>query len=166
MNEHIPEALLESFVEGVLGDDAAVDVALHLDACPSCAARAAGLEPLALAFAVTPDPVVPSGLVAAALAAASEPAPVAVRVAPNAEIAIGGGMLTAAATMLALLGDPLALASQVGLWAGATNALGRALLLGLPTPALALPLTVLVGASGTMMLVRSAWSAAPQRDAA
>jgi anti-sigma factor RsiW len=60
---HVPQPLLEQFVEGTVDEKVAVAVALHLDACPACSTRAASLEPLAAAFAAVDDPGVPVGLV-------------------------------------------------------------------------------------------------------
>ncbi|MCB9665520.1 MAG: hypothetical protein H6732_15515 [Alphaproteobacteria bacterium] len=68
MSTHVDDALLARFVAGDLGEHAAAHVALHLDACPACANRAREADPLARAFAAVDDPVVPEGLVAAALA--------------------------------------------------------------------------------------------------
>lgn len=182
MSAHVPDDLLASFVDGVMDEALAIHVAEHLDACPMCASRAACLEPLAGVLARVEDPPVPVGLAASILAAAEaqldaphdlpravEPAgePVAARVVDGSrEIAIGGGMLTAAAALLALVGDPVALAAHGAIVMGAASSLGRALLLGV-SPAVVLPLTIFVGASGTVVLVRTAWpDALPTRDAA
>ena len=61
--QHVPDALMQQFVEGEVDDSVAVAVALHLDACPACATRAAAIEPLASVFAASEDPRVPVGLV-------------------------------------------------------------------------------------------------------
>ena len=72
MSQHVPEDLLAAFVEGEMGEQLAIHIAEHIDACPRCATRAAGLEPLAAAFAAVEDPVTPEDLVSAVLAEAVE----------------------------------------------------------------------------------------------
>src|SRR5688500_20047826 len=88
MSQHVPEDLLASFVEGEVGEQLAVHIAEHLDGCPACATRAAGLEPLAAAFAAVLDPVPPLGLAQAILARLDEPDRL-----PVLEIGIGAGLL-------------------------------------------------------------------------
>lgn len=174
MSAHVPDDLLASFVDGGMDEGLAIHVAEHLDACPMCASRAACMEPLAAVFARVEDPPVPVGLTASILAAAeadlgavdASPTQAIPAVDGSREIAIGGGMLTAAAALLALVGDPVALAAHGAIVMGAASSLGRALLLGV-SPAVVLPLTIFVGASGTVVLVRSAWSdSLPTQDAA
>ena len=63
MGAHPDDAVLLSFVLGDLSQGEAISVALHLDGCPHCAARAAGLDPLTHAFAAVEDPALPEGLV-------------------------------------------------------------------------------------------------------
>ena len=67
MGLHPDDTVLMAFVMGDLATDEAVPVALHLDECPHCAARVAGLDPLTHAFAAVDDPVLPEGLVEAIL---------------------------------------------------------------------------------------------------
>lgn len=67
---HFAEARLRAFALGELDEREAVEIALHIDGCGRCAARAAVLEPLAAAFASVDDPELPAGLVADVLAAA------------------------------------------------------------------------------------------------
>ena len=59
MTPHLPDELLIRFVEGDLDERDAVEAALHIDDCPHCAARAARLEPLAVAFASITEPPLP-----------------------------------------------------------------------------------------------------------
>ena len=51
MSSCIDHDVLDAFALGDLGDVAAVRVAAHLDACPSCATYAATADPLAAEFA-------------------------------------------------------------------------------------------------------------------
>ena len=96
MSQHVPEDLLQDFVDGEVGEQLAVHIAEHIDACPSCATRAAGLEPLAAAFAAVRDPVPPPTLVASILARLDEPDRV-----PIPEIGIGVSLLLAAGLIVA-----------------------------------------------------------------
>jgi Anti-sigma factor len=101
---HPPHALLAAFAAGELDDAEAVSVALHLDECPACAAAATGLDPLSAAFASVDDPPVPDDLEAAVLAAASRPAG-----APgprSLQLLVAAGLLSAAASLLVVLGAP------------------------------------------------------------
>lgn len=116
MNVHVPEPVLERFALGDMGESEAEAIAVHLDACPSCAARAAGLEPLAVAFAALDDPPVPTDLSANILAAARAPqVPVA-----RPEITIAAGLAALAALAVLMGGAPTELMAS-------TLALGRAL---------------------------------------
>lgn len=94
---HPDDALLHAFLAGEVDDAAAVTLALHLDDCPRCAARAAALDPLAAAF-VAPAPPPPPGLGAAARAAAATPGR------PGPELALGLTLLSLAAGLLLLAG--------------------------------------------------------------
>ena len=98
--QHVPDALMLQFVEGDVDDSVAVAVALHLDACPACATRAAALEPLAAVFAASEDPRVPVGLV--------ESIAVAVRSAerPGPEPALAAALMGLALCLLLLGGAP------------------------------------------------------------
>jgi anti-sigma factor RsiW len=98
--QHVPDSLMQQFVEGEVDDKVAVAVALHLDACPACATRAAALEPLAGVFAATEDPRVPVGLVesiAVAVRAAERPGP---------EPALAAALMGLALCLLLLGGAP------------------------------------------------------------
>jgi len=98
--QHVPDPLMQQFVDGEVDDSVAVAVALHLDACPACATRAAALEPLASVFASSEDPRVPVGLVesiAVAARAAERPGP---------EPALAAGLMGLALCLLLLGGAP------------------------------------------------------------
>jgi anti-sigma factor RsiW len=98
--QHVPDTLMQQFVDGDVDDKVAVAVALHLDACPACATRAAALEPLAAVFAASEDPRVPVGLV--------ESIAVAVRTTegPGPEPALAAGLMGLALCLLLLGGAP------------------------------------------------------------
>ena len=98
--QHVPDTLMQQFVAGEVDDNVAVAVALHLDACPACATRAAALEPLASVFAASEDPRVPVGLV--------ESIAVAVRTAerPGPEPALAAALMGLALCLLLLGGAP------------------------------------------------------------
>lgn len=98
--QHVPDPLMQQFVDGDVDDSVAVAVALHLDACPACATRAAALEPLAAVFAASEDPRVPVGLV--------ESIAVAVRTAerPGPEPALAAALMGLALCLLLLGGAP------------------------------------------------------------
>lgn len=102
---HIADALLVQFARGEIdtgpaSDDLVETIALHLDACPACAARVEALDPMRSAFAAVDDPVVPDGLTDAILESAQLPR------ASGPEPAIAATLLTAAAAMLLLAGVP------------------------------------------------------------
>jgi len=132
---HPDDPSLQAFLAGSVDESAAVLLALHLDDCPRCAARAAALDPLAAAF-VAPVPPAPRGLAASARAAAAEP------VRPGPELALGLTLLSLAAGLLVLAGPAPALptwaalpplgahsaALAVGAVAGLVTGLGGALL--------------------------------------
>ena len=44
-SQHVPEDLLQAFVEGEVGEQLAVHIAGHLDECPACAQFAIVTEP-------------------------------------------------------------------------------------------------------------------------
>lgn len=152
--EHVPDDLLGAFVDGEMGEQLAIHIADHLDHCPMCSTRAACLEPLAPAFARMVDPVVPEGLTAAVLVAAQHETQT-----PQTELVVGVAMLAAATALLLVAGDPVGLVAQLAVWADVGSSLGRALLLGLPSPSILLPLTVLLGAAGAMVVARIATEA-------
>ena len=126
MSQHVPEDLLTAFVEGDMGEQLAIHIAEHLDACPACATRAATMEPLAAAFAAMEDPVVPDDLAAAILDEFVRPEPV-----PVTEIALGFALLGAAAAVAATMGSPLGMAIEFGVVLDALATLGGGLITGL-----------------------------------
>jgi anti-sigma factor RsiW len=105
---HVPDDLLDSFVEGDMGEHLAVHIAEHLDECAACATRAAAMEPMASAFASMDDPEPPATLAASALAAAS----VAERP-PTAELTVGFALLACAGALVILAGNPVGVTVQL-----------------------------------------------------
>lgn len=59
---HISEELLQAFTDGDIGTELGVQIALHLDDCPRCHARARTLDPLTAHFASCDDAPVPEDL--------------------------------------------------------------------------------------------------------
>jgi len=148
MSHHVPENLLSAFVDGDVGEQLAIHIAEHLDECPSCSTRAAGVEPLAAAFAAVPDPVPPEDLVDAVLAAyASQEQP---RI-PVQEVLVGGGMLAAAAAIVALAGDPLGMAIEAGRSLHIFSSLASALAIGAQSFSVVLTLTTLLALGGAVV---------------
>jgi hypothetical protein len=72
---HIDPTLLARFASGEVGPDLAVEIALHVDDCPACAAIATGADPLAAAYASLDDAPLPDGLLDGILAADVGPLP-------------------------------------------------------------------------------------------
>lgn len=141
----IDEPTLAAFVDGDLGEHLAVHVALHLDACPGCAARAVGADPLARAFASVDDPPLPDDLVAAALAEVDRPAPAP----PWVEVLVGTACLVAAASLVAWQGLPASWLDAVRPVLTASGALVRH---ALPPSGIAEGLAVvLLGIAGVTM---------------
>lgn len=133
MSQHPPESLIRRFAKGELSESLAVDLALHLDDCPACATQAASMEPLASAFACSDDPELPEDLMDEILDAVSglqvQPAlpptlPKASPLAVRAELLAGASLISVAATLFFLLGDPGHFAADmaVGAHAAATAA--------------------------------------------
>lgn len=120
---HVPEDLLQAFVDGDVGEQVAVHVAEHLDECPACSTRATGFEPLAAAFAAVDDPVPPDGLGLNALARARQPDRL-----PMAEVAVGAGLLAAAALLAVGLQTPGAMLADFGVTFQAMDAMSRGVL--------------------------------------
>jgi anti-sigma factor RsiW len=148
MSQHVPEDLLQAFVDAEVGEQVAVHIAEHIDACPACATRAAGLEPLAAAFAAIRDPVPPQPLVASILARLDEPDRV-----PIPEIGIGVSLLLAAAALLVVLDQPLSMLIEAGVLLNtiSTLARGAATALGsFPVPLFASTAVALLGALATL----------------
>lgn len=119
---HVPDALLASFVRGALPDDEATTVALHIDDCGACQARATNAEPLAQAFASVDEPALPPDLVAGVLAQVDAGGRRLGTIVP----AAGLGLAAAAVLVLLLVGDPSSLLSGVGALLGAAEAILRA----------------------------------------
>lgn len=156
MSQHVPEDLLQAFVEGEVGEQLAIHIAEHLDACPACATRATGLEPLAAAFAAIRDPIPPPDLARRVLAGADEPDRL-----PFGEIAIGLALLVCAALLAAGIDHPLKLAADVGVFLNALEVLGRGLATSLSSFQLALAL--LTAATLTGGLVTLHYAALPSQ---
>jgi anti-sigma factor RsiW len=146
--QHIPELTLRAFVEGDLGDPIGAQVAEHLDTCPSCAGRAAALEPLTAVFAAVPDPRTPPDLVERILVQLDKPEPVPVQA-----MAVGGGLLLAALLVGSLMGSPWSVASQIGVVLDAFGALGRGLATGLAPFQLAIVVATLTTFAGALLTV-------------
>jgi anti-sigma factor RsiW len=156
MSQHVPEDLLQAFVDGEVGEQLAVHIAEHLDGCPACATRAAGLEPLAAAFAAVLDPVPPLGLAQAILARLDEPDRL-----PVLEIGIGAGLLGCAGFLALGLESPLALAAQLGIVLNAFATLTRGLSTALGTFQFALVATTAATLAGGLVTLHYAAGSSP-----
>jgi anti-sigma factor RsiW len=152
---HVPDDLLTSFVDGELGTHVAVHVAEHIDSCPACATRAASLEPLALAFAATDDPVVPEDLAEAILEHLHDESPVAAPL-PSLELAVGGGLLCASAALAAVTQHPLTAFADPAAVASAGHALLKGLAAGIGPFATVATLGALFSALGGALTIRMA----------
>lgn len=130
---HLPDDVLARFVAGDLDTLESVRVALHLDECPACAARASAAEPLAQAFASLDDPLPPLDLAPAVVerALAQRPRPERTP-APL----VAGGLLVAALAVLVLLGAPGELWARAHTILAAAGSVARStdLPVGLVTP--------------------------------
>lgn len=151
MSQHVPEDLLISFVEGDVGEQLAVHIAEHVDACPVCSTRAAGLEPLAAAFASLEDPATPDNLARSVLAAVAEPEPV-----PTAEIALGASLLVAATILATMVKSPVGLAIDLGFALHAMIGVARALAAGLGASSIPLGTATLFAFLGCALTARIA----------
>jgi len=143
MTRHVEDTVLQAFLAGNVSEDTAVEVALHLDECPACTSRVDALDPFLASLAALPDPVPPIDLLPAVLArveAEAAPAPVS-----RFEIALGALLLTGAAGLAALFGDPLAAASRIGRLVETLSFVGSKI-------ALAGPVSVAVLAVATLTL--------------
>ncbi len=149
--QHVPDDLLAAFVEGDVGEQLAVHIAGHLDDCPACSARAAGLEPLHAAFAALPDPPVPADLVPAVLEAAARPEPM-----PWVEAGVSAALLLAAGAVAALLGDPVGLAADFGVVLSALSDGARVAALGLASSGPVLVTATAVALIGVILTARLA----------
>lgn len=158
MSQHVSDELLHEFVLGDLDEALAVRIALHLDACPACAARAARSEPLATAFAAVDDPLTPD-LTSAVLAELRRP-----EHRLNPELLVGSGLLAGALLLTALVGQPLAAFGQAGQVLEAARSLARALAIGIDFFPLLVAATwgvVLLFGAGTVLLTQSQMAALP-----
>jgi len=98
--DHPSDEIIERFARGELLGRVVLDVALHVDDCVACAARATAADPMSPAFASIDDPVLPRGLIDTILEVdrrSHRPAP---------EPAIAAGLLAMAALVLVLAGNP------------------------------------------------------------
>lgn len=146
MNEHVPNDLLDAFVDGDVSEQVAIHIAEHLDRCPGCATRAASLEPLHPAFASLDDPPVPPDLVASVLEAvnAEEPAPVV-------ELAVGAVLLLSAALLAAATQHPVTVLADLSAVVRASQALLAGLSAGMgPSAAVAVCATLITGVAGAV----------------
>jgi len=123
MSPHLPDDILRNFVLGDVGEQLAVHIATHLDDCPACATRAAGMEPLAAVFASIQDPLPPEGLAAAVLASADAPRPAR----PLLEVAVGAGLLASGLLLFVGLDGPVASLNSVSASLAALGVVGRGL---------------------------------------
>lgn len=139
---HLDDALIDAFVEGMLDTGTAVLAAEHIDQCPYCAARAAQAEPLAMAFARSPDPTPPEDFVASVLAAAECPAGKPIPRSP--EVFVGGALLVVASSLM-VLGDWVSAARETVMAAHATQALANAVVTAMPSALTLFPMTALTG---------------------
>ncbi len=151
MNRHLSDELLLRFVEGDLGDEDAVEAALHIDSCPHCAARAASAEPLATAFAAFPEPELPDGFEQGVLDIVARPES---DLAPLRIPWLGVGLILSAALLMAVGGEPTAL-----LWklAAVVRGLGVAVSVvvnHLPSPAATLTIAATLALGCSLTTVR------------
>ena len=148
MSQHVPDDLLQAFVDGDVGEQVAVHVASHLDSCPACATRAAGLEPLAAAFAATEDPVAPEGLSESVLAVLARPERV-----PLLELGVGGLLLGCAALLALGLQSPVAAVADFGTSVEAIEALLRGIGASVGALQLAMVASTLLLAAGAIVTI-------------
>lgn len=149
---HVPDDLLQNFVDGEIDEQLAVHIAEHVDSCPSCSTRAAGLEPLGIAFAAASDPTPPPDLAARILAAAEEPERL-----PLPEIGIGLALLASAAVLAGVgTGDPLTLVADLVVAAQALAAMGRGIGVAMGSFQLALAATTAFALAGGVLTLRYA----------
>ena len=156
MSQHVPEDLLQAFVDGEVGEQLAVHIAEHVDGCPSCATRAAGLEPLAAAFAAVLDPVPPSGLPQTILKRLEEPERL-----PVLEVGVGAGLLGCAAFLALGLESPLALAAELVVVLNALLTLARGLSTALGSFQFALVASTAATLAGALVTLHYAAGSSP-----
>ena len=151
MSHHVPDDLLVAFVEGDVGEQLAVHIAEHLDACPQCLNQAAQIEPLNQLFAALDDPEPPADLMDAILAEAMRPDRL-----PRTELAVGLTLLAAAGLFAAELGNPVRLATDFGLVLSALGDGARILAVGLAGSNLGITLGTLAAGAGLVLTARMA----------
>ncbi len=154
MSEHVPNDLLNAFVEGEVDEQLAIHIAEHLDACPHCATRAVSHEPLAAAFASCDDPFVPEHLATEILEELARQ-PVS-RTIP--EVAVGVGLLGLAAALAAATQHPVTLLADVSALLAAGSALVRGMALGLTPYAVASSVAMVSAGLGAALTLRAAQS--------
>ncbi|MEQ1567627.1 MAG: hypothetical protein ABMA64_18435 [Myxococcota bacterium] len=158
MSQHVPDDLLQSFVDAEVDEQLACHIAEHLDACPFCATRAAGLEPLGAAFAAVRDPLPPADLAARILAQVDRPDR-----RPVAEIVLGTALLLSASVLTVLgLDNPWTFAVDAGSTVQAAATLARGLALALGPFQVALGITAAVALAGGLLTLR--FAAAPTAE--
>jgi anti-sigma factor RsiW len=149
MTDHLTDVEVDTFVLGEVTTAEAVRMAVHLDGCPACSARAAQAEPLSMAIAAVPDPHIPVDLAAAVLAEAAKP-----EVRPLTELGIGACLVAVAALFVAL-DDPIGRLVDIGMVASLGYNVMGALSTGFGSSAIALLLTALLGVVGGMAVLRA-----------
>ncbi len=134
MSPHFDLDTVVRFVRGDLDEAHAIELALHLDDCPTCRARVAREEPLTRWLAALPSPETPAALADRSLAPAVDTPAIAVAavcvtvatvavVLANPVPDLASGLVVARATAQALAGL-LAVTGTVGwiaLWAAAVG---------------------------------------------
>lgn len=158
MTQHVPEDLLQAFVDADVGEQLAVHIAEHIDACPACATRAAGMEPLAAAFAAVCDPVPPANLVSSILVRLDEPERL-----PLPEIAVGISLLLSAAALILAMDGPWALVVEAGIALGTLSTLARGAAMALGSFPTALAVSTAVALLGALATLHFAHDAEPMR---
>lgn len=106
---HVPEEMLARFLAAELDDDAAGQVALHLDDCPHCRARIELADPLSRLLAAAPVPEPPPALVRAVVARARRPTAGSDTTVPVLVV----GLAVAAAAVFLVAGAPVELAGNL-----------------------------------------------------
>lgn len=144
---HPPDKLLISFVQAEVEEGPAIQVALHLDECPSCRARLQSLDPLSAALAAAPQPEPPAQLIEQTVERALARS-VAGRVGPMVP-ALGSSMAVAAALVFVLGGGPRAMFADMG-------ALSSAALAVLDVVELPVALLTPVWAAGAILALAAA----------
>lgn len=159
MNDHVPEDLLDAFVEGQVNEHLATHIAEHLDRCPRCLNRVTALEPMSPVFAAASDPEIPSGLVQSILEEANAPSP-----RPTVEIALGGTLLILASLLTLAQSSLLESMAYVAVLADSLAHLSTVLLVNLSGYQGVMTLMTLAAAAGvwaTQRYVSGTWTALP-----